>query len=60
MPEHVRTDDVVSRSELTEILGDDDLRDVIPVCAGEWRKEKLANDDRGDHWRFWKHPCEED
>jgi hypothetical protein len=42
-----RTEDVVTRKELAEIIGCRPTGDCIPVCAGEWRKEWDGR------WRVW-------
>lgn len=58
-PDFTPTDDVLSDADLHAFLHGDDpdmepeTEDVIPVCAGEWRREGVA-------WRFWVNPlCEE-
>ncbi len=51
--ELIRTDEVASVAELQEFYEETDLGDIIPVCAGEWRRE-------GDGYAWWKNPAFDD
>lgn len=55
--DYVKTNDVATHAELCDILGTDNIGDIVQTCAGEWRKEYTG--DR-PQWRFWECPDMDD